>query len=119
MEIKKLKAHRHVTTCDSSEPKSIDSLKAKGINARGALKGRDSINAGIDFLLDYEIVINSHLVDFYKEALNYAWGTDKNGKATNKPLDEFNHFWDSLRYSVEHLFKRRGKVTGILKPRGI
>jgi len=117
--LKEMKAHRHLSTWDSSEPKSIASLKAKGINARGAKKGRDSINAGIDFLLDYEIIINAHLTDFYKEALNYSWKIDKNNKMTNKPIDEWNHFWDSLRYGTEHLQTRRGRLGKISKPLGI
>ena len=104
-EIKKLSAHRHITTADSSEPKSIDYLRQKGVNIRGAAKGKDSVNAGIDHLLEYEIIVNAHLVEFMTEFNNYAWGVDKNGAATNKPVDDFNHFIDSLRYSVEHLMK--------------
>ena len=102
-EIKRLKLHRHMTTADSSEPKSIDSLKMKGINVRGALKGPDSIRAGIDFLQDFEIIVNSDLVEFMTEFNNYSWAIDRNGKTTNKPADDFNHFIDSLRYAVEHL----------------
>lgn len=102
--LKEMKAHRHLTTCDSSEPKSIDSLKAKGCRVRGAMKGADSINAGVDFLLEFEIVVNSHLVEFKTEFENYAWSTNKDGKKLNKPIDDFNHFLDCLRYSCEHLY---------------
>jgi phage terminase large subunit len=100
-------AHRHRTTADSSEPKSIDYIRGKGVSVEGALKGRDSINAGIDFLTEYEIVVNAHLVEFMTEFNNYAWATDKEGKATNKPCDDFNHFIDALRYSVEKLMRNR------------
>ena len=102
--LREMKAHRHLTTCDSSEPKSIDSLKAKGCRVRGAMKGPDSINAGVDFLLEFEIVVNSHLVEFKTEFDNYAWASDRDGKKINKPVDDFNHFIDSLRYAVEHLY---------------
>lgn len=102
-EIKAMRAHRHITTADSSEPKSIDAISAKGVRIRGALKGKDSINTGIDFLLEYEIIVNAHLVEFMTEFNNYAWSVDKDGKTTNKPVDDFNHFIDSLRYSVEHI----------------
>lgn len=102
--IKAMKAHKHKTTADSSEPKSIDSIKDKGVKIVGAMKGADSINAGIDFLLDYEIIVNSHLVEFMTEFNNYCWAVDKkSNKTTNKPVDDFNHFIDSLRYSTEHL----------------
>ena len=102
--LKEMQAHRHMTTCDSSEPKSIDSLKAKGCRVRGAMKGADSINAGVDFLLEFEIVVNSHLVEFKTEFENYAWSTNKDGKTLNKPVDDFNHFIDGLRYACEHLY---------------
>lgn len=99
--LKEIKCHRHKTIADSSEPKSIDSIKAKGCRIVGAMKGADSIRAGIDFLQDYEIIVNAHLVEFMTEFNNYAWAVDKNKKPTNKPVDEFNHFIDSLRYSTE------------------
>jgi len=102
--LKEMNAHRHLTTCDSAEPKSIDSLKGKGCRVRGAMKGKDSINAGVDFLLEFEIVLNSHLVEFKTEFDNYCWAVDKSGKATNKPVDDWNHFIDSLRYAVEHYY---------------
>ena len=107
--LKEMKAHKHMTTCDSAEPKSIDSLRSKGCRVQAAKKGRDSISSGIDFLLDYEIVINSHLVEFITEAENYSWAFDKNKKPTNKPVDEFNHFFDSLRYATER-YHSRGKA---------
>lgn len=106
-EIKALLAHRHRTTADSSEPKSIDYIKSKNVNVIGATKGPDSIRAGIDFLHEFEIVVNSHLVEFMLEFDNYAWATDKDGKPTNKPCDDFNHFIDSLRYAVESLMKNQ------------
>lgn len=112
-EIKSMLAHRHMTTADSSEPKSIDAIAAKGVRIRGALKGKDSINTGIDFLLEYEIIVNAHLVEFMTEFNNYAWAVDKNGKTTNKPCDDFNHFIDSLRYSVEHIAAAANKKPTI------
>ncbi len=110
-EIKALHGHKHKTIADSSEPKSIDYIKSKGVRIEGAMKGKDSITSGIDFLLEFEIVVNAHLVEFMTEFNNYAWDTDKDGKATNKPCDDFNHFMDSLRYAMEKM--KRGKVAPI------
>ena len=118
--IKGMSAHRHLTTCDSSEPKSTAYLSAKGLRVRPARKGKDSINAGIDFLQDFDIVINSHLKGFIEEANNYTWAVDKKtNKPTNKPVDAFNHFWDSNRYSSEHLQTKRGSIGRVSKPKGI
>lgn len=98
-------AHKHKTTADSSEPKSIDYIKSKGVRIEGAAKGKDSVNAGIDFLLEFEIIVNAHLVEFMTEFGNYSWALDKDGKKTNAPCDDFNHFIDALRYSMERHMK--------------
>ena len=112
--IKDMLLHRHLTTADSSEPKSIDAIKSKGVRIAGAQKGKDSINSGIDFLLDYEIILNAHLVEFMTEFDNYSWAIDKKtNKTTNKPVDDFNHFIDSLRYATEkyHAKGKRGRLN--------
>jgi phage terminase large subunit len=106
--IKSMKAHRGMTVADSAEPKSIDSISSKGVRIKGAQKGKDSINSGIDFLLDYEIILNAHLVEFMTEFNNYCWDVDKNKVPTNKPVDDFNHFIDSLRYATEK-YHAKGK----------
>lgn len=103
--IKVMKAHRHKTVADSSEPKSIDYIRTKDVKIEGAAKGPDSVSAGIDFLSEFEIIVNAHLVEFMTEFNNYSWALDRNGKATNKPVDDFNHFIDSLRYSLESHMK--------------
>lgn len=110
--IKEMGAHKHRTIADSSEPKSIDYISGKGVKVVGATKGKDSISAGIDFLSEYEIIVNAHLVEFMTEFNNYSWALDKEGKATNKPVDDFNHFIDSLRYSVEPLMRKSKGLWG-------
>lgn len=110
--IKKMEAHKHKTIADSSEPKSIDYIKAKGVKIQGALKGKDSVSAGIDFLSEFEIIVNAHLVEFMTEFSNYSWALDKEGKPTNKPVDDFNHFIDSLRYAMESMMKKDGYSWG-------
>ena len=108
--MKALLAHRHLTTADSSEPKSIDYLKTKGVNIRAAMKGAGSVMTGVDFLLEFEIIVNAHLVEFMTEFNNYCWAIDKNNKQQNKPVDDFNHFIDSLRYACEHHTRNNGFV---------
>lgn len=114
--LKEMLVHKHKTIADSAEPKSIDSIKGKGCNMKAAAKGRDSINAGIDYLLDFEIIVNAHLVEFMTEFNNYAWAVDKDGKTTNKPCDDFNHFIDSLRYACEPKMLRNNAI-GVLARR--
>lgn len=93
-------------TADSSEPKSIDRLRELGIrNIHGARKGKDSISNGIDFLQDFKIFIHPKCVNHITEISNYCWDKDKSGKLLNKPVDDFNHLMDALRYAVERFVK--------------
>ena len=89
-------------TADSAEPKSIDELRGFGLKRiKGAKKGRDSINNGIQFIQDYEIVIHPRCVNFITEISNYTWQKDKFGKSLNTPVDDFNHLMDAMRYGLE------------------
>ena len=94
-------------TADSAEPKSIDRLRELGLShIRAARKGKDSINNGIDFLQDFHIIIHPRCVNFITEISNYCWDTDtKTGKTLNKPIDDFNHLMDAMRYAHEDLIK--------------
>ena len=114
--IKDMLAHKIKTIADSAEPKSIDYIKGKQVKIVGAMKGKDSINIGIDFILDFEIIVNAHLIEFMTEFNNYAWSVDKDGKATNKPCDDFNHFMDSFRYSLEEYMIGKPKHCGVILP---
>ena len=88
---------------DSAEPKSIDRLYALGLaHIRRARKGEDSINNGIDFIQDYKIFIHPRCTNFLTEIGNYTWDTDtKTGKKLNRPIDDFNHLMDAMRYALE------------------
>lgn len=91
---------------DSAEPKSIDRLYDLGIRGiKAARKGKDSIVNGIDYLQDFKIIVHPICVNFLLEIQNYAWQTDKNGKQINKPIDDFNHLMDAMRYATEDLAK--------------
>ena len=92
-------------TADSAEPKSIDELWSYGMNIRGAAKGKDSINNGIQFIQDYEIVIHPRCVNFITEISNYTWDVDKLGNTLNRPVDDFNHLMDAMRYGIEDFMK--------------
>ena len=91
---------------DSAEPKSIDRLYDLGIRGiKAARKGKDSIVNGIDYLQDFKIIVHPICVNFLLEIQNYAWQTDKNGKQINKPIDDFNHLMDAMRYATEDFTK--------------
>ncbi|MCH5205664.1 MAG: PBSX family phage terminase large subunit [Oscillospiraceae bacterium] len=88
---------------DSAEPKSIDRLRELGLSRiESARKGKDSIMNGIDFLQDFKIFIHPKCVNTITEISNYTWDTDpKTGQKINRPIDDFNHLMDALRYLME------------------
>lgn len=91
--------------CDH-EPRTIDDLKYLGIvGARPAKKGKDSINAGINKLQSYRMLVHPRCENFIVELNNYVWQKDKiTNRLLNKPIDEFNHLLDALRYATEDIY---------------
>ena len=92
-----------IVTCDSAEPKSIDELRKYGINASGALKGRDSINFGIQWLQQQQIVIDVTCQETKNNFEQYHWMKNKNGEVLNVPADKDNDHIDGIRYAMEDL----------------
>ena len=93
---------KELITADCAEPKSIDELRGLGLRRiTAAKKGKDSIMNGIQFIQDYEIIIHPKCVNFLTEISNYTWDKDKFGNAINKPVDDFNHLMDAMRYAIE------------------
>ena len=83
---------------DSAEPKSIRTLQLAGITIKGVTKGRDSINYGIDVMQRENYLVTSNSTNLIKELRSYCWNTDKTGKRLNKPIDNYNHAIDAVRY---------------------
>ena len=101
-EITKMGYAKEKITADCAEPKSIARLYDLGIyRIRAARKGKDSVNNGIDFIQDYEIIIHPRCVNFITEISNYTWDVDKFENKLNKPIDDFNHLMDAMRYALE------------------
>ena len=83
---------------DSAEPKSIADIQRYGITIKGVTKGRDSINYGIDVMQRENYLVTSNSTNLIKELRSYCWDTDKTGKRLNKPIDNYNHAIDAVRY---------------------
>lgn len=95
---------------DSSEPKSIDEIRGLGISRiRAAEKGGDSVKVGIQYLQQYEIIVHKfRCPNVSIELSSYVWEQNKAGKFLNKPIDDFNHTIDALRYAMEQIRKPSG-----------
>lgn len=99
-----------LTVADSSEPKSIAEIDLYGIDIVPAVKGKDSILSGIQFIQDQKISVTRRSINLIKEYRNYLWLTDKNGKIINEPGDKMNHLLDAVRYAMVSLNKPQRKV---------
>ena len=101
--IKSLGFSKSVIVADCAEQKSIAEIKANGIQKiRACKKGADSIMHGIQKLQQYELIVHPDCHGIITELQNYAWKKDKKtDEYINTPIDEFNHYIDALRYSLQ------------------
>ena len=95
---------------DSAEPKSIEELFRLGLNIKPCVKGKDSINHGIDVMKRFKLHTTERSLNLRKEDRSYKWATDKTGNSTGKPIDLWNHGWDARRYLVS--LKLKTNVSG-------
>ncbi|WBW97583.1 PBSX family phage terminase large subunit [Oceanirhabdus sp. W0125-5] len=100
---------------DSAEPKSIEELRRLGLRRiKSARKGKDSIIHGIQYLQGYKIYIHPKCVNTIMEFENYTWQKDKKtDEYINKPIDDYCHIIDALRYGAEGV--RLGKSIELLQ----
>lgn len=95
---------------DSSEPKSIQEIYNCGfINIKPVVKGKDSILNGIQLIKNYKLNVTKNSLNLIKELRNYTWQENKNNEYVNKPIDNYNHGLDGLRYAV---LMKLGKFIG-------
>lgn len=84
---------------DSAEPKSIKELRLLGLDIKGAEKGRDSINFGIQTIQQYDVFyVTKRSVNLINELRKYSWDKDREGKTLNVSIDMYNDAIDSIRY---------------------
>ena len=100
--IEELGYSKSVIIADSAEQKSIEEVKNFGISRiKPAKKGKGSIIQGIQKLKQYNIIINPALDEVIEEFQNYSWKKNKEGEYVNEPIDDWNHYIDALRYSLQ------------------
>ena len=89
---------------DSARPETIDHLKDRGFNIVPAIKGKDSVEDGIEFLKDFHIVIHERCTHTIDEFARYSWKVDQRTDEILPVLvDKANHTIDSVRYALEQV----------------
>jgi phage terminase large subunit len=83
---------------DSADPRLIEEIFRSGINIKPAMKGPDSILAGIDTMKQYKIYITKKSENMIDEFYSYTFKKNKNEEFLNEPIDTNNHAIDACRY---------------------
>lgn len=106
--IKDLGYSKEVIIADSAEQKSIEEIKRYGVpRIKPARKGPDSVMNGIQFIQQFDLIVDERCPKTIEELDNYTWVKDKKtGEYINKPVDMFNHCLDALRYGLEPHHKK-------------
>ena len=74
---------------DSAEPKTITEMQRAGLKVRGAIKGKDSILFGINYIRDHALFVHSKSYNLKEEMRNFQIG-----------IDGFDHLIDGWRYAA-------------------
>jgi phage terminase large subunit len=107
-EMSNININRNVTIwADSAEPKTIEEIRQNGFNIKPVSKGADSINFGISILQEFELMVTQNSTNVIKEMRSYVWDKDKTGAKLNKPIDNYNHAMDALRYFAMMELKKK------------
>lgn len=100
-------ALRWPIVADSARPETISYMAKRGFNIRAAVKGKGSVEDGIEFLKSYDITVHPRCKHTADELSFYSYKTDKlTGEVLPQLEDDNNHVIDALRYAVEST--RRG-----------
>jgi len=97
---------------DSAEPKSIEEIRRGGYFIKPCEKGRDSVINGINKVKQYKLNVTKSSVNLIKELRNYKW-MEKGDKVLNKPIDDWNHLLDAVRYALTMKTANKGRVMRV------
>jgi len=91
------------TTADSARPETISHMRRHWSEKIGpAVKGKRSLEEGVEFLQSFEIVVHPRCVHTIDELHAYSYDIDKlTQQVLPKLADKDNHVIDALRYACE------------------
>ena len=96
---------------DSARPDTISYLSRQGFRIKGAKKGKDSVREGVEFMKNYDIFIHPRCKHTINEFTHYKYKVDKmTDEVTSVLEDDNNHIIDPIRYGLEDVRNRKGKV---------
>ena len=96
-------AEKWPIVADSARPETISHMRKNGFpKIMGAVKGAKSVEEGIEFLKNYDIVVHPRCRHTIDELSLYSYRTDPlTGRVLPLLQDKKNHVIDALRYACE------------------
>lgn len=92
----------YTITADSARPELISYMKNQGFKIKKAKKGAKSIEDGISFIKNFDVIINPRCKGVIEEFKLYSYKTDRTtGAILPDILDANNHYIDAIRYGLE------------------
>ena len=115
--IKALGYSKEIIRADSAEKKSNQELRNLDIpRVIDVIKGPGSVMQGIQYILQYEIIVDERCVKTIEELENYTWKKDKaTNEYINEPVDSYNHCLDAIRYAVQDRIFQKKKELDVNK----
>jgi phage terminase large subunit len=105
-------SRRYLITADSARPETVSYMQRNGFpKIVPAIKGPGSVEDGVEFLKNFDIVVHPRCQHVIDELTLYSYKTDKlTGAVLPQLEDKTNHTIDALRYACEGA-RRAGKAT--------
>jgi phage terminase large subunit len=96
---------------DSARPETIDHLRDRGFNVVKSIKGKGSVDDGIEFLKNFHIIIHERCTHTIDEFSKYSWKVDpKTDEILPVLVDKDNHVIDSCIAEGSLITCERGDV---------
>lgn len=84
-----------------------------------ALPAKNSVLDGIrlvaSLLTEFKILFDESCVDTFKEFSSYVWDNEACKKGEDKPIKDYDHSMDQVRYYCNTIVRKKGKAKKILK----
>lgn len=102
---------------DSARPETVSYMKRKGFRITPALKGRGSLEDGVQFLKAFDIIVHPRCKKVAEELALYSYKRDDKTEEILPALeDKNNHTIDALRYALEELRRTGWKPSDNKEP---
>lgn len=113
---------KYNTIADSARPELVAHLKADGFKIESAQKWPGSVEDGVQWMQDYELIVHpdclkaSYATEDEKYTIdhefnNYSFKVDKRtGLITSDLEDKDNHYTDAGRYGLQRFIKKKKSV---------